>query len=155
MCLGILPACTSVYHVRTCCQGKSERALDLPGTGATDGSEPPRVCWESMQLHYICFNKITFKKLLLDDGGTHLWPQHLGGRSRLISEFRASLVCRVSSRTARATQRKKHASNQAKQNEKVFLTYQSSFGMQYIAFEVHLEGGLFQTKQASNHNFLN
>jgi hypothetical protein len=29
----------------------------------------------------------------------------LGGRSRQISEFRASLVYRVSSRTARATQR--------------------------------------------------
>jgi hypothetical protein len=31
--------------------------------------------------------------------------QHLGGRSRWISEFKASLVYRVSSRTARATQR--------------------------------------------------
>jgi hypothetical protein len=29
----------------------------------------------------------------------------LGGRDRWISEFKASLVCRVSSRTARATQR--------------------------------------------------
>ena len=32
-------------------------------------------------------------------------PQHLGGRDRQISEFEASLVYRVSSRTARATQR--------------------------------------------------
>ena len=31
--------------------------------------------------------------------------QHLGGRDRWISEFEASLVYRVSSRTARATQR--------------------------------------------------
>jgi hypothetical protein len=31
--------------------------------------------------------------------------QHLGGRGRQISEFEASLVYRVSSRTARATQR--------------------------------------------------
>jgi hypothetical protein len=31
--------------------------------------------------------------------------QHLGGRGRRISEFKASLVYRVSSRTARATQR--------------------------------------------------
>ena len=30
---------------------------------------------------------------------------HLGGRGRQISEFKASLVYRVSSRTARATQR--------------------------------------------------
>jgi hypothetical protein len=32
-------------------------------------------------------------------------PQHSGGRDRWISEFKASLVYRVSSRTARATQR--------------------------------------------------
>jgi hypothetical protein len=31
--------------------------------------------------------------------------QHLGGRGRRISEFEASLVCKVSSRTARAIQR--------------------------------------------------
>ena len=33
-------------------------------------------------------------------------PSTLGGRGRQISEFEASLVYRVSSRTARATQRK-------------------------------------------------
>jgi hypothetical protein len=32
-------------------------------------------------------------------------PEHSGGRGRRISEFEASLVYRVSSRTARATQR--------------------------------------------------
>ena len=32
-------------------------------------------------------------------------PSHSGGRGRQISEFEASLVYRVSSRTARATQR--------------------------------------------------
>jgi hypothetical protein len=31
--------------------------------------------------------------------------QHLGGRGRWIYEFEASLVCKVSSRTARAIQR--------------------------------------------------
>jgi hypothetical protein len=36
---------------------------------------------------------------------TPLLSQHLGGRSRQISEFEASLVYRVSFRTARATQR--------------------------------------------------
>jgi hypothetical protein len=39
------------------------------------------------------------------DGGSHLWSQNLGGRGRGIAEFKASLVYRVSSRTARATQR--------------------------------------------------
>jgi hypothetical protein len=38
-------------------------------------------------------------------GGAHLWSQHLGGRDKRISEFEASLVYRVSSRTAKATQR--------------------------------------------------
>jgi hypothetical protein len=39
------------------------------------------------------------------NGGVHLLSQHLGGRGRWISEFKASLVYRVSSRTSRATQR--------------------------------------------------
>ena len=38
-------------------------------------------------------------------GGTHPKSQHLEGRDRWISEFEVSLVYRVSSRTARATQR--------------------------------------------------
>jgi hypothetical protein len=37
--------------------------------------------------------------------GTCLLSQHLGGRGRQISEFEASLVYRVSSRPAWATQR--------------------------------------------------
>jgi hypothetical protein len=41
----------------------------------------------------------------LGSGGACLLSQHLGGRGRQISEFVASLVYRVSSRTARATQR--------------------------------------------------
>jgi hypothetical protein len=41
----------------------------------------------------------------LGGGGARLYSQHLGGRGRQISEFEASLVYRVSSRTARATQR--------------------------------------------------
>jgi hypothetical protein len=41
----------------------------------------------------------------LGGGGTHLLSQNLGGRGRWIFEFEASLVYRVSSRTARATQR--------------------------------------------------
>jgi hypothetical protein len=42
---------------------------------------------------------------MLGSGGECLQSQHLGGRGRWISEFEASLVYRVSSRTARATQR--------------------------------------------------
>ena len=43
-------------------------------------------------------------------------PSTLGGRDRQISEFEASLVCRVSSRTARATQRNP-VSNKKKKKE--------------------------------------
>jgi hypothetical protein len=50
-------------------------------------------------------------------GGARLYSQHLGGRGRLISEFEASLVYRVSSRTARATQRNPVSKNQNKPNK--------------------------------------
>jgi hypothetical protein len=42
----------------------------------------------------------------------------LVGRGRRISEFEASLVYRVSSRTARATQRNSVSKNKTKQNGK-------------------------------------
>ena len=38
-------------------------------------------------------------------GGTCLYSQHSGGRGRWISEFKARLVYKVSSRTARATEK--------------------------------------------------
>jgi hypothetical protein len=41
----------------------------------------------------------------------------LGGRGRQISEFEASLVYRVSSRTARATERNPVSKNKTKQNK--------------------------------------
>jgi hypothetical protein len=41
----------------------------------------------------------------------------LGGRGRQISEFEASLVYRVSSRTARATQRNPVSKNKTKQQQ--------------------------------------
>jgi hypothetical protein len=48
-------------------------------------------------------------------------PRHLGGRGRRISEFEASLVYRVSSRTARAIQRnpvlKNKQTNKQKQQQ--------------------------------------
>ena len=54
----------------------------------------------------------------LGGGGTRLKSQHLGGRGRQISEFEASLVYRMSSRTARATQRNPVSKNKTKQNKK-------------------------------------
>jgi hypothetical protein len=47
-------------------------------------------------------------------GGTRLESQHLGGRGRQISEFKASLVFKVSSRTAWAIQRNPVSKNQKK-----------------------------------------
>jgi hypothetical protein len=43
----------------------------------------------------------------------------LGGRGRRISEFEASLVYKVSSRTARAIQRNPVSKNKTKQNKKI------------------------------------
>jgi hypothetical protein len=45
----------------------------------------------------------------------------LGGRGRRISEFEASLVYKVSSRTARAKQRNPVSKNQKKKKKKVIF----------------------------------
>ena len=55
----------------------------------------------------------------LGSGGTCLKSQHLGGRGRLISGFKASLVYKVSSRTARAIQRNP-VSKKQKQKKKPY-----------------------------------
>jgi hypothetical protein len=47
----------------------------------------------------------------------------LGGRDRRISEFEASLVYKVSSRTARAIQRNPVSKNQTKQKTKTNYIY--------------------------------
>jgi hypothetical protein len=46
--------------------------------------------------------------------------QHLGGRGRRISKFKASLVYRVSSKTARATQRNPVSKKQNKTKQILF-----------------------------------
>jgi hypothetical protein len=51
------------------------------------------------------------------------FAQHLGGRGRQITEFEASLVYRVSSRTARAIQR--NPVSKKKKKKKVFSTIMS------------------------------
>jgi hypothetical protein len=57
-------------------------------------------------------------------GGTHLYSQHLGNRGRWISEFKASLVYRVSSRIARAIQRNPVSKNkQTNKNKTKQRTY--------------------------------
>jgi hypothetical protein len=45
-------------------------------------------------------------------------PKHLGGRGRQISEFEASLVYRVSSRTAGTIQRNPVSTKEKKKKEK-------------------------------------
>jgi hypothetical protein len=49
-------------------------------------------------------------------GGTCLSSQHLGGRGRRISEFKANLFYRVNSRTARATQKTPVLKNKKQNN---------------------------------------
>jgi hypothetical protein len=51
-------------------------------------------------------------------GGTCLLSLHLVGRGRQISEFEASLVYRMNSMTARATQRNPAWNNQKKKKRK-------------------------------------
>jgi hypothetical protein len=64
---------------------------------------------------------MAFKKCFTAGVVAHA-SQHLGGRGRQISEFEASLVYRVRSRTARAIQRnpilKKQQQQQQKKNQK-------------------------------------
>jgi hypothetical protein len=55
----------------------------------------------------------------------------LGGRGRQISEFEASMVYRVSSRTARATQRNPVSKNQKKKKQKSHMEA-TSLGLQML-----------------------
>jgi hypothetical protein len=66
----------------------------------------------------VCF---VLRFTLPGSGGTRLLSQHAGGRGRRFSEFEASLVYSVSSRTARATQRNPVSKNQ--KNKKICLSY--------------------------------
>jgi hypothetical protein len=60
----------------------------------------------------------------------------LGGRGRWISEFEASLVYRVSSRTARAIQRKPVLEKQKKKKkEYIFLPVDCGFGSVACLFQ--------------------
>jgi hypothetical protein len=74
----------------------------------TGGCEPPCSCWD------LNSGPLEEQLVLLTAEPSHqprlfvfkeVCTQHLGGRGRWISEFEASLVYRVSSRTARAIQR--------------------------------------------------
>jgi hypothetical protein len=46
MCLGVLPACMSVYHVHGWCLQKPEEGIKRFGTGGIGGCEPPHGDWE-------------------------------------------------------------------------------------------------------------
>jgi hypothetical protein len=58
----------------------------------------------------------------------------LGGRGRQISEFQASLVYRVSSRTARAIQRNPVSKNKTKQNKQTNKKISKVINRNYILF---------------------
>jgi hypothetical protein len=67
------------------------------------------------------FSFVALLKNFTGRGGTCLWSQHLGGRGRRISEFEASLVYKVSSRTARTIQRNPVSKkNQKKKRKRLF-----------------------------------
>jgi hypothetical protein len=58
----------------------------------------------------------------------------LGGRGRWISEFKAGLVYRVSSRTARATQRNPVLKNQKKKKKEFYVKQVSEYQKMYKRF---------------------
>jgi hypothetical protein len=60
----------------------------------------------------------------------------LGGRGRWISEFEASLVYRVSSRTARATQRNPVSKNQKKKKKREFSNPNTQICILNVAMNV-------------------
>jgi hypothetical protein len=71
----------------------------------------------------------------------------LGGRGRQISEFKASLVYRVSSRTPKALQRNPVLEKQ-KQTNKKDIFKESCSSVQIIpAHTVHCQSALFPSKQ--------
>ena len=65
------------------------------------------------------------KSILPSGGGTHILSQHSGGRGRQISEFEASLVYRMSSRTARTIQTNPVWKKKKKRNQ---------YGLGYVVF---------------------
>jgi hypothetical protein len=85
------------------------------------------------------FLKVFFFFLAAGHGGA----QHSGGRGRQISEFEASLVYKVSSRTARATQKNPASKNKQKikQTKVIFLLYTMS--IQYL---IYSQGSLERTR---------
>jgi hypothetical protein len=70
-------------------------------------------------------------------GGAHHQSQHSGGRGRWISEFEASSVYKVSSRTARAIQR----SPVLKNLNKYIHTYINLKNKTYGTILIHWVGG--------------
>ena len=48
MCIGVLPECILVCHMHAAPM-EAEEGVGSPGTGVTDGYEPPYGCWELNQ----------------------------------------------------------------------------------------------------------
>jgi stress response protein YsnF len=71
----------------------------------------------------------------------------LGGRGRQISEFKVSLVYKVSSRTARAIQRNPILKKTNKQNRKKFFLYLETIASKKYWFIAYREAIKFQWKQ--------
>jgi hypothetical protein len=73
--------------------------------------------------------------LKLGSGGTSFLSQHSGGRSRQIFEFKASLIYKVSSRTARAIQR--NPVSKKKKNPSILVTSQVSKSIWVLRELIH------------------
>ena len=82
-----------------------------PPTSRSCPHPPAKAQCGDMQM---CGNACENVQICWAGGGAYLYSQHLGGRGRQISEFKTSLVYRVSSRTASVTQRNPVSKNKTK-----------------------------------------
>jgi hypothetical protein len=80
-------------------------------------------------------------------GSSRLYSQHSGGRGRWISEFKASLVYKVSSRTARAIQRNSVSKNQKKKKKQILSKCST-----LLIFRYHLIPDRITKKQLSTNS---
>jgi hypothetical protein len=90
------------------CTGRQEDSFGFSGTRVTDSTELLAQCWGPLNYRTIppAPQINLFEKYKQSAVVAHAFKtRHSGGRGRQISQFKASLVYKVSSRTTGATQR--------------------------------------------------
>jgi len=108
---------------------------------------PPDLTWDYTDTEMGDEWAVTYSQMsdLLDDlgTGTHPWSQHLGGRSKKISKFEASLVYRVSFRTASATQRNPVSNNNNNNNNNTKQKQEEKRERKWEFIPINYKGEIF------------